>query len=113
MSAHARSAHNMIAMTSKMTSPRSTNASGNTPTCRLSTRAVAAPWRFNQPQSLPPGFDAHAVEAAVHKDHGDGEEEGGQACGEGRALLFGNADGQRDGQQAEQGGELDNRVKRH
>src|ERR1017187_2476077 len=59
------------------------------------------------------GFDAHAVEAAVHEAGGDHEENGGQRGGEGRALLGGQVHGQRYGQQAEQGGELDDGVESH
>ena len=61
--------------------------------------------------------DLHAVEGAVDEDHRHDEERRGEEPGQGRvnnALVAGrvralHADRQLDGQQAEEGGELDDR----
>src|SRR5581483_10450725 len=56
------------------------------------------------------GFDAHAVEATVHEEQRDHEEQGRQTGGESGAAGGGEIDGQRYGQDTEQRRELDDRI---
>jgi len=54
--------------------------------------------------------DAHAVEGAIDEEEGDGEEDRGEDVRQVGALRSGELHGELDGQQAEEGRELDDRV---
>ena len=56
------------------------------------------------------GADAHAVERAVDEDEGDDEEDGRQDVRQPCALGCGQLHGEFDGEQAEERGELDDRI---
>ena len=58
-------------------------------------------------------FDPHAVERPVDEEHRHHQEDRGEHVRESRALLLGERHGQLHRQQAEQRGELDDRVERH
>src|SRR5207248_885364 len=58
------------------------------------------------------GADAHAVERAIDEGNGDAEEHDGQADSQLPVVALVELDGQLGGEQAEEGGELDDGIER-